>query len=214
MVPAPCFSPSSKSRYDTSLGLLTKKFFQILRSAEDGVVDLNHATIVLQVQKRRLYDITNVLEGIGLIEKESKNKIRVTAASSDLDELRAPAPAAALPDDSQLRSLEHEERRLDRLIEQAGVQLRQLNDDRREAYIRYQDLRSIPQFKNDTVVAIKAPPETKLRVPDPAEVRTGDLEPSISGEAFLPLEPLPSESDYSFGLDLSEGACELFDFSF
>ena len=56
------------------------------------------------------------------------------------------------------------------LIEQAGEQLRQLNDDRREAYIRYQDLRGIPQFKNDTVVAIKAPPETKLRVPDPAEV--------------------------------------------
>ena len=27
-------------------------------------------------QKRRIYDITNVLEGIGLIEKESKNSIR------------------------------------------------------------------------------------------------------------------------------------------
>ena len=47
-----------------------------------------------------------------------------------------------------------------------------------------------------------------------ASAGTGDLEPSLSGESFLPLEPLPSESDYSFGLDLSEGACELFDFSF
>jgi transcription factor E2F3 len=28
------------------------------------------------VQKRRIYDITNVLEGIGLIEKTIKNKIR------------------------------------------------------------------------------------------------------------------------------------------
>ena len=27
-------------------------------------------------QKRRIYDITNVLEGIGLIEKETKNTIR------------------------------------------------------------------------------------------------------------------------------------------
>ena len=27
-------------------------------------------------QKRRIYDITNVLEGIGLIEKQSKNTIR------------------------------------------------------------------------------------------------------------------------------------------
>jgi hypothetical protein len=29
----------------------------------------------LQVQKRRIYDITNVLEGVGLIEKKSKNNI-------------------------------------------------------------------------------------------------------------------------------------------
>jgi len=30
----------------------------------------------LAVQKRRIYDITNVLEGIGLIAKYKKNKIR------------------------------------------------------------------------------------------------------------------------------------------
>ena len=30
----------------------------------------------VQVQKRRIYDITNVLEGIGLIEKKSKNNIQ------------------------------------------------------------------------------------------------------------------------------------------
>lgn len=29
-----------------------------------------------QVQKRRIYDITNVLEGIGLIEKNLKNRIQ------------------------------------------------------------------------------------------------------------------------------------------
>jgi hypothetical protein len=31
--------------------------------------------VFLQVQKRRIYDITNVLEGVGLIEKKSKNNI-------------------------------------------------------------------------------------------------------------------------------------------
>lgn len=30
---------------------------------------------LIQVQKRRIYDITNVLEGVGLIEKKSKNNI-------------------------------------------------------------------------------------------------------------------------------------------
>jgi len=288
-VVGPCFSPSSaeKSRYDTSLGLLTKKFVQILRDADNGVVDLNHATIVLNVQKRRLYDITNVLEGIGLIEKESKNKIRLTGRYPEQAARRAAPPARpAAPPTSEvncevnsaaterLSCLERKEARLDRLIGQAGLQLRDLNDDRLAAYIRYQDLRGIPQFKGDTVVAIKAPPETVLRVPDPAEdgvyqihlrsdreeiqlflcqddsdestaphaddslllntsFTSSDSPMKAEGQlaslmdhssmppvgdgldkAFLPLEPPPSEADYSFGLDFNEGACDLFDFSF
>lgn len=39
-------------------------------------MDLNEAVNKLNVQKRRIYDITNVLEGIGLIVKYKKNKIK------------------------------------------------------------------------------------------------------------------------------------------
>ncbi len=64
-------------RYDTSLGLLTKKFVGLLTdSSANGILDLNLAATKLGVQKRRIYDITNVLEGIGLIEKKSKNNIQ------------------------------------------------------------------------------------------------------------------------------------------
>uniref|UniRef100_A0A8C3FXX7 E2F transcription factor 2 n=1 Tax=Chrysemys picta bellii TaxID=8478 RepID=A0A8C3FXX7_CHRPI len=52
-------SPGEKTRYDTSLGLLTKKFIHLLSESEDGVLDLNRAAEVLEVQKRRIYDITN-----------------------------------------------------------------------------------------------------------------------------------------------------------
>lgn len=38
-------------------------------------VQLPIMDLVVQVQKRRIYDITNVLEGIGLIEKKLKNRI-------------------------------------------------------------------------------------------------------------------------------------------
>lgn len=69
-------SPGEKTRYDTSLGLLTKKFIRLLNESPDGVVDLNRAAEVLEVQKRRIYDITNVLEGIQLIRKKSKNHIQ------------------------------------------------------------------------------------------------------------------------------------------
>jgi len=64
------------TRYDTSLGLLTKKFIGLLENSTDGVVDLNIASEKLDVQKRRIYDITNVLEGIGILEKKSKNNIQ------------------------------------------------------------------------------------------------------------------------------------------
>ena len=39
-----------------------------------------------QVQKRRIYDITNVLEGIGLIEKKSKNNIQWKGGGAAADE--------------------------------------------------------------------------------------------------------------------------------
>ncbi|KAK4813891.1 hypothetical protein QYF61_002722 [Mycteria americana] len=65
------------SRHEKSLGLLTTKFVSLLQEAKDGVLDLKLAADTLAVrQKRRIYDITNVLEGIGLIEKKSKNSIQ------------------------------------------------------------------------------------------------------------------------------------------
>ena len=70
--------PKQKTcRYDSSLGLLTKKFVSLIQNAPEGILDLNQAATSLNVQKRRIYDITNVLEGIGLIEKKSKNNIQV-----------------------------------------------------------------------------------------------------------------------------------------
>lgn len=69
-------STTEKSRYDTSLNLTTKRFLNLLSQSADGVVDLNWASQVLDVQKRRIYDITNVLEGIQLISKKSKNNIQ------------------------------------------------------------------------------------------------------------------------------------------
>ncbi|KAB1996826.1 hypothetical protein ERO13_D13G226150v2 [Gossypium hirsutum] len=69
-------TPAGPCRYDSSLGLLTKKFINLIKQAEDGILDLNKAASTLEVQKRRIYNITNVLEGIGLTEKKLKNRIQ------------------------------------------------------------------------------------------------------------------------------------------
>jgi hypothetical protein len=65
-----------KGRKENGLVELTKKFIDLLKDAPEQTLDLNKAVLDLDVQKRRIYDITNVLEGIGLINKVSKNHIR------------------------------------------------------------------------------------------------------------------------------------------
>uniref|UniRef100_A0A224Z1L9 Transcription factor E2F3 n=1 Tax=Rhipicephalus zambeziensis TaxID=60191 RepID=A0A224Z1L9_9ACAR len=142
-----------------------KKFIQLLKGAPDGVVDLNKASELLGVQKRRIYDITNVLEGVGLIEKKSKNNIRWRDGRG-----------AATLNGSRQRILQEEvdeyikvEHELDELLEGAVSDLRGIaeNVDRRYAYVTYRDLRSISSLADQTVIAVKAPPETRLEVPDP-----------------------------------------------
>lgn len=65
-----------RGRKENGLVELTKKFIDLLKEAVNQTLDLNEAVKTLDVQKRRIYDITNVLEGIGLIRKVSKNNIR------------------------------------------------------------------------------------------------------------------------------------------
>lgn len=69
-------SEKKGNRLDSSLGFLTTKFISEVKKNQSGELDLNQCATILKVQKRRIYDITNVLEGIGLIEKKSKNTIK------------------------------------------------------------------------------------------------------------------------------------------
>jgi hypothetical protein len=57
---------------DTTLGGLAKRFVDLIRASPPGTIDMKGASVSLGVHKRRIYDITNVLEGIGLIAKNDK----------------------------------------------------------------------------------------------------------------------------------------------
>ena len=56
--------------------LTREQFITLVRESESGVVELSDASKKLGVQKRRIYDITGVLEGIGLLQKKAKNIIQ------------------------------------------------------------------------------------------------------------------------------------------
>ncbi|XP_005394823.1 PREDICTED: transcription factor E2F2 isoform X2 [Chinchilla lanigera] len=198
-------SPGEKTRYDTSLGLLTKKFIYLLSESEDGVLDLNWAAEVLDVQKRRIYDITNVLEGIQLIRKKSKNNIQGRGIFED------PAqPSKQQQLGQELKELMSAEQALDQLIQSCSLSFKHLTEDtanKRLAYVTYQDIRAVGNFKEQTVIAVKAPPQTRLEVPDKAEENLQIYLKSTQGpiEVYLcpeevqepdspASEPLPSTS--------------------
>ena len=71
-------SPLSRDHNSKSntLGDLTQTFVQLIRSANDQRIEIDEASRQLNIQKRRIYDITNVLEGIGYIEKIGKNQMK------------------------------------------------------------------------------------------------------------------------------------------
>ncbi|KFQ25636.1 Transcription factor E2F2, partial [Mesitornis unicolor] len=165
--PAAPKSPGEKTRYDTSLGLLTKKFIRLLSESPDGVVDLNRAAEALEGQKRRIYDITNVLEGIQLIRKKSKNNIQ-WMGTGIFEDTAVTAKQQALR--GELVELGRTERTLDQLLHDCAVALRRLTEDganqRYPFWGDWEDLRAISSFQEQTVIAVKAPPETLLEVPD------------------------------------------------
>ncbi|CAN1133971.1 Transcription factor E2FA [Linum perenne] len=162
-------TPAGSCRYDSSLGLLTKKFVNLIKDAEDGIIDLNKAAETLEVQKRRIYDITNVLEGIGLIEKTLKNRIRwkgVDASSS----VNTGGNFSLLQ--GEIEKLSLEEQSLDNQIREMQERLRNFSEDENNQkwlFVTEDDIKNLPCFMNETLIAIKAPHGTTMEVPDPDE---------------------------------------------
>jgi len=163
----PSLSSLNHCRYDNSLSLLTKKFINLLQGAEDGTLDLNKAAETLEVQKRRMYDITNVLEGVHLIEKGLKNMIRWKGFDmSKPKEIECQISSLK----EELESLYDEEFRLDDEIREAKEKLQTLTldeDKRKLLYLLKEDINKIPHFQGSTLIAINAPHGTCLEVPDP-----------------------------------------------
>ena len=53
-----------KQRNENSLGELTKNFIKYIKDKGENIVHINDVVKKLKVKKRRIYDITNVLEGM------------------------------------------------------------------------------------------------------------------------------------------------------
>ncbi|XP_041123384.1 transcription factor E2F4-like isoform X2 [Polyodon spathula] len=188
--------PQTPSRHEKSLGLLTAKFVTLLQEAKDGVLDLKVAADTLAVrQKRRIYDITNVLEGIGLIEKKSKNSIQWKGVGPGCNTREIADKLIDLK--AELEDLERREHELDQQRVWVQQSIKNVTDDIQNsqlAYVTHEDICSC--FTGDTLLAIRAPSGTQLEVPVPEGVLNGQKKYQIHLKSTLgPIEVLLVNKD-------------------
>ncbi|CAN1251901.1 Transcription factor E2FB [Linum perenne] len=124
-------TPTGPCRYDSSLGLLTKKFINLIKHAEDGMLDLNKAADTLEAE----------VENLAIEERSLDERIRFSEGAKfygrDMQE--------------RLRGFSEDE------------------DNQKWLFVTEDDIKSLPCFQNETLIAIKAPHGTTLEVPDPDE---------------------------------------------
>ncbi|XP_008835100.1 transcription factor E2F5 isoform X2 [Nannospalax galili] len=172
--------PGGSSRHEKSLGLLTTKFVSLLQEAQDGVLDLKAAADTLAVrQKRRIYDITNVLEGIDLIEKKSKNSIQWKGVGAGCNTKEVIDKLRFLK--AEIEDLELKERELDQQklwLQQSITNVMEDSINNRFSYITHEDICNC--FNGDTLLAIQAPSGTQLEVPIPEMGQNGQKKYQIN----------------------------------
>ncbi|KAM9860766.1 transcription factor E2F5-like isoform 1-T2 [Aulostomus maculatus] len=152
-----------------SLNGLAKRFVRMLQEAEDGRLDIKDAVSILDVGgKRRIYDITNVLEGIGLISKTSKRIVKWTGTIPGQNVLETSKRLIVLK--SELKELELKERSLDQQTLWVEQSIRNTTEDCSSlTYVNHEDICNC--FTGHTLLAIRAPSGTQLDVPIPKAVQ-------------------------------------------
>jgi len=157
----------NSTRFEKSLGVLTIKFVTLLKESQGGILDLKVAADALNVrQKRRIYDITNVLEGIGLIEKRNKNCIVWKGAVEGEDSEEASEKLKILEYEVEL--LDKHEKMLDQQKFWAQQSIKNILDDTSNFHLSYVTNQDICKcFDGQTLLAIQAPNGTQLDFPHP-----------------------------------------------
>ncbi|CAG0912974.1 unnamed protein product [Notodromas monacha] len=167
----------NQKRTEKSLGILTQRFVELLQTTQGGIIDLKQAAQKLEVrQKRRLYDITNVLEGIGLIRKCGKNFVQWRGGKL----LRRPVEGSgsqgerstALRD--EIFAMRSESERLDSLIQMTSQSVKNMFDDEdftRYCYVTPEDIQlKFPDDDEKVVLGVHSEQQSSVQVYQPMKV--------------------------------------------
>lgn len=178
--------PTALGRSGSSLAVLAKKFLHLLKDSPHHELDLNYAASALDIHKRRLYDITNVLEGVGYIQKKLKNSIQyVKNRERDRCVHCGGASLNAGREAEEVQSLLRRERDLDEQLVRVNTELQVLANHEENinlAYVTYTDLKELEGSTPVSLFAIKTPPGTFLDFPSSSNPKESILTLSSPNE--------------------------------
>ena len=168
-----------KPRVENSLGELTKNFVNYIKTSGRKTININDLVHELKVKKRRIYDITNVLEGIGYIQKHAKNEISWIKNDVFLPQIKTSTRVSTISTEIKnlqetLKNLENEEIEIEQNIEIIKNKfnfISQQEEFNKFGYITFNDLNDLSSNEKFDLLAIKAPKGTLVDIIDPNEAK-------------------------------------------
>ena len=146
----------SKDKVQTkkSLSELTLSFMEYLAASDGADIDLTEAAASLGAQKRRLYDVINVLAGASLIEKTGKSRVKSISTHA--------SQGGAMP------GVKVDEAEIDRLTSVIDQQLLELS--RSDLYEQFgwvtdDDIVSLDLPEGIALFSLKGPESLQIEVP-------------------------------------------------
>ncbi|RVD91173.1 E2F DP transcription factor [Tubulinosema ratisbonensis] len=171
------YSTCKSEKSENTLLNLTKRFLQILSEAPDQSLDLNTASYLLNVSKRRIYDITNVLEGLDLIKKPHVNTVKWIG-----DDINLYINGSI--------GLEDEENYIENEINRVNNEIEALHSDINDflsvsssvnsRFVRIEELKRVRKFKDKILLIVKISENTKIEFKE--NNKGSELEITDNGE--------------------------------
>ena len=162
---------------ENSLGQLTKNFINYIKKTGRKSININDLVNELCVKKRRIYDITNVLQGINYIQKSGKNEIvwikTISNKSKSKKKLSTKKNTTNKPK-VNIEELEKKKNELDKDIDKFKAEFNSIakkNDFEKYGYITSDDIKKLSINSKVDIILIKATKGTVMNVIDKNDIQ-------------------------------------------
>ena len=165
---------------ENSLGQLTKNFINYIKRTGKKSININDLVSELEVKKRRIYDITNVLQGIGYLQKSGKNEIVWTKTINNKAKSKKKSltqKKGTTTNNKQRQNIEKLEQEKESLDEKINIFKDEFNaiakkvDFAKYGYITLDDLKSLSINDKVDLLVIKATKGTVMNIVDKNDIK-------------------------------------------